>query len=240
MPLVSPRVSKTPAAGRASSRALQRSPSAHGYAPGRLEPHVGHDGKCRRQSDGRGVVRHGIGLGFVLGFGYWCTDFLVVQRAMAANSMPGARRTPLIAAVPKMLFPLLVILPGMIAISLTQQAGAHRICTASQARRHVDYDMAVPIDARSLSSGRSSWPGTYRPDGIFHVRNGRQCDGVQYCLDLRHLSELHPARSLGAMHYLEGRSLCHGFWDRGCRLPQPISPPGSTTSWIFCSSSLLL
>src|SRR5207244_2590170 len=36
------------------------------------------------------------GLGFVLSFGYWCTDFLVVQRAMAANSMSAARRTPLI------------------------------------------------------------------------------------------------------------------------------------------------
>ena len=57
-----------------------------------------------------------MGLGFVLSFGYWCTDFLVVQRAMAANSMTAARRTPLIAAVPKMLFPFLVIVPGMLAL----------------------------------------------------------------------------------------------------------------------------
>lgn len=61
------------------------------------------------------------GLGFVLSFGYWCTDFLVVQRAMAAKDMNAARRTPLIAAVPKMLFPMLVILPGMIALALTAQ-----------------------------------------------------------------------------------------------------------------------
>src|SRR3954467_9512904 len=46
-----------------------------------------------------------MGLGFVLSFGYWCTDFLVVQRAMAAESMSAARRTPLLAALPKMLFP---------------------------------------------------------------------------------------------------------------------------------------
>jgi len=58
------------------------------------------------------------GLGFVLSFGYWCTDFLVVQRAMAAKDMPAAQRTPLIAAVPKMFFPLLIILPGLVAISL--------------------------------------------------------------------------------------------------------------------------
>jgi len=56
-----------------------------------------------------------MGLAFVLSFGYWCTDFLVVQRAMAADSMTAARRTPVIAAFPKMVFPFLVILPGMIA-----------------------------------------------------------------------------------------------------------------------------
>ncbi len=63
-----------------------------------------------------------MGLGFVLSFGYWCTDFLVVQRAMAADSMSAARRTPLIAAFPKLLFPFLVILPGMIALSVDWHA----------------------------------------------------------------------------------------------------------------------
>ena len=62
------------------------------------------------------------GLGFVLSFGYWCTNFLVVQRAMAAKNMSAARRTPLIAAVPKMIFPILVILPGMIAAALALTA----------------------------------------------------------------------------------------------------------------------
>src|ERR1700730_2505844 len=65
--------------------------------------------------DAFGVV---MGLGFVLSFGYWCTDFLVVQRAMAADSMAAARRTPLIAAFPKMLFPFLVVMPGLIALSV--------------------------------------------------------------------------------------------------------------------------
>ena len=59
------------------------------------------------------------GLGFVLSFGYWCTNFLVVQRAMAAKNMTAARNTPLVAAVPKMFFPFLVIVPGMIAAALT-------------------------------------------------------------------------------------------------------------------------
>ncbi len=66
----------------------------------------------------------GMGLAFVLSFGYWCTDFLVVQRAMAAESMSAARRTPVIAAIPKMVFPFLVILPGLIAIALPPQPSA--------------------------------------------------------------------------------------------------------------------
>ena len=56
------------------------------------------------------------GLGFVLSFGYWCTDFLVIQRAMAADSQEAARKVPVIAAIPKMFFPFLVILPGLIAL----------------------------------------------------------------------------------------------------------------------------
>jgi SSS family solute:Na+ symporter len=59
------------------------------------------------------------GLGFVLSFGYWCTDFLVVQRAMAAESMSGARRTPLIGAFPKMMLPFIVIIPGIAAVALS-------------------------------------------------------------------------------------------------------------------------
>jgi len=60
------------------------------------------------------------GLGFVLSFGYWCTDFLVVQRAMAADSMSGARRTPVIAAFPKMIMPFIVIVPGIAALALAK------------------------------------------------------------------------------------------------------------------------
>jgi solute:Na+ symporter, SSS family len=58
------------------------------------------------------------GLGFVLSFGYWCTDFLVVQRAMAADSMSAAQRTPVLAALPKMMMPFIVIVPGIAAIAL--------------------------------------------------------------------------------------------------------------------------
>jgi SSS family solute:Na+ symporter len=83
-----------------------------------------------------------MGLGFVLSFGYWCTDFLVVQRAMAADSRSAARRTPLIAAIPKMLFPALVILPGMIAIAI-HVTGGGLLPIGSDGTPN--YNMAVPV-----------------------------------------------------------------------------------------------
>ena len=72
------------------------------------------------QDNPMGIELFGLimGLGFVLSFGYWCTDFLVVQRALASRDMASAQRTPLIAAVPKMFFPFLVIVPGLVAASL--------------------------------------------------------------------------------------------------------------------------
>jgi len=67
------------------------------------------------------------GLGFVLSFGYWCTDFLVVQRAMAADSMSAARRTPLLAAFPKMIMPFIVIVPGVAALALSKMSLGYAI-----------------------------------------------------------------------------------------------------------------
>lgn len=59
-----------------------------------------------------------MGLGFVLSFGYWCTNYLVVQRAMAARSMTDARNTPIVGAFPKMIIPFVVIVPGIAAAAL--------------------------------------------------------------------------------------------------------------------------
>ncbi|XVX22052.1 sodium:solute symporter family protein [Actinomycetota bacterium] len=61
------------------------------------------------------------GLGFVLSFGYWTTNFVEVQRAMASNSISAARKTPIIGAFPKMFVPFIVILPGMVAAVLVNE-----------------------------------------------------------------------------------------------------------------------
>jgi SSS family solute:Na+ symporter len=105
-------------------------------------------GMARPDTNPLGVEWFGLlmGLGFVLSFGYWCTDFLVVQRAMAADSMNAARRTPLIAAVPKMLFPFLVIVPGIIALGLTLHPAAGAAPLLPQAASGgYDYNMALPM-----------------------------------------------------------------------------------------------
>ncbi len=86
-----------------------------------------------------------MGLGFVLSFGYWCTDFLVIQRAMAAKSVGAARRTPLIAAIPKMFFPFLVIVPGMVAVALTVQgASTSGFMLPRGANGEYDYNLVIP------------------------------------------------------------------------------------------------
>ena len=102
-------------------------------APGRESwQHMGNASDNPMGVEWFGMV---MGLGFVLSFGYWCTDFLVVQRAMAANSMSAARRTPLIAAFPKMLLPA----PGDLARhdrhGLGEPAG-QRFSVAASRRHH--------------------------------------------------------------------------------------------------------
>jgi SSS family solute:Na+ symporter len=72
--------------------------------------------------DVAGVVA---GLGFVLSFGYWCTDFMLIQRALAAREIRGSINTPLFAGIAKLVFPLLVVAPGL-AASLVLPHGPRR------------------------------------------------------------------------------------------------------------------
>ena len=115
-----------------------------------------------------------MGLGFVLSFGYWCTDFLVIQRAMAADSEVSARRVPLIAAIPKMFFPFLVILPGLIAVSLTP-----KLLKSSQ--HNLGASQTLSASATTAQSEKAAATGTAlvdeHPHGIVPIKtnplNGR-------------------------------------------------------------------
>jgi solute:Na+ symporter, SSS family len=112
-----------------------------GFAPDTWTHSWSHTGSAATNPMGVEWFGLAMGLGFVLSFGYWCTDFLVVQRAMAAKDMGAARRTPILAAVPKMFFPALVILPGLIAIALHSAGGNFHLPSKNGG---LDYDMVVP------------------------------------------------------------------------------------------------
>ncbi|MGX5657299.1 sodium:solute symporter family protein [Geodermatophilus nigrescens] len=79
------------------------------------------------------------GLGFVLSFGYWTTNFVEVQRAMATKSMSAARSTPIIGAFPKMFIPFIVVIPGIIATVLVDDVAAAR----ANADPDFDYNNAL-------------------------------------------------------------------------------------------------
>jgi solute:Na+ symporter, SSS family len=124
---------------------LEVTASQAGFAPGAWTHSWRFMGEATANPMGVEWFGLAMGLGFVLSFGYWTTDFLVVQRAMAADSMSAARRTPLIASFPKMVFPILVILPGMIAMALTTQAGATGFTLPLGEDGTYNYDLAIPL-----------------------------------------------------------------------------------------------
>ncbi|HYJ38102.1 MAG TPA: sodium:solute symporter family protein [Chitinophagaceae bacterium] len=114
-----------------------------------LQPNMTHAWKYMGDSDSNPMGLHFMslifGLGFVMSFGYWCTDFLVVQRAMIARNMRDAQRTPIIAAIPKMLMPLIVVLPGVIAIALMQPALQSKgFSIPVEADGQLNYTMTLP------------------------------------------------------------------------------------------------
>jgi SSS family solute:Na+ symporter len=83
-----------------------------------------------------------VGMGLCAAPAYWCTDFLLVQRALAAKDLPSSRKTPLVAAIPKMLFPAIVTVQGMLALAVAPSIVKH------------DYNLALPtLMGRYYQSG---------------------------------------------------------------------------------------
>jgi SSS family solute:Na+ symporter len=116
--------------------------TAKGYAADTWTTTWKYTGSAR--SNPMGVEWYGIfaGLGFVLSFGYWCTNFLIVQRAMAAKSITAARNTPLIGAIPKMLIPFLIIVPGTAALVLMNTPDKHFVLPMDETG-HPIYDYTI-------------------------------------------------------------------------------------------------
>jgi SSS family solute:Na+ symporter len=91
-----------------------------------------------------------MGLGFVLSFGYWTTNFAEVQRALSAKTMSAARRTPLIGAYPKIFLPALTIIPGLVALVSVKGLGG--------SNTNLSYNNAIPILI-----------GRYLPEGMLGI-----------------------------------------------------------------------
>ena len=99
-------------------------------------------------SDWVGVI---FGLGFVLSFGYWTTNFAEVQRALSARNMSASRRTPLIGAFPKIFLPAIIILPGLIAVLTVHGLGVGKSLS-------LQYNTAIP-----------HLIGNYLPEGMLGI-----------------------------------------------------------------------
>ncbi|MEN3279510.1 MAG: solute:Na+ symporter, family, partial [Solirubrobacteraceae bacterium] len=90
------------------------------------------------------------GLGFVLSFGYWTTNFAEVQRALSAKNLSAARRTPLIGAYPKIFIPALTIIPGLVALVSVKGLGG--------SDPNLQYNNAIPLLI-----------GQYFPEGMLGI-----------------------------------------------------------------------
>ena len=182
-----------------------------------------------------------MGLGFFRpsSFGYWCTDFLVVQRAMASNSMSAARRTPLIAALPKMFFPFLVILPGMIAIALTFQKRTIRFRAAPPSHDGtLNYDMAIPLmlghyfPSGILGVGLAALMASFMSGMAGNVTTAFK-HGVDSTTSIKATSNARPL--IGT---ISGWAACRRSSGSRYRLASPTWQATSTTSWTSCNWSL--
>ncbi|GAB3271326.1 sodium:solute symporter family protein [Arthrobacter pigmenti] len=103
-------------------------------------------------SDFWSVVGLVFGLGFVLSFGYWTTNFVEVQRAMATKDMSAARRTPIIGAFPKIFIPFIVVVPGMIAAVSVSELAQYKAQGGSGGATggNIDYNDALLLLIRDI------------------------------------------------------------------------------------------
>ena len=124
-----------------------------------------------------------LGLGFVISFGYWTTDFLVVQRVLAAHNLRAARMAPIIGSFFKMAVPFIVILPGLLGLVLLQNADGSRrqlvgedvvaSCSVASAGGKLDDSAAC-----SAAMAKTTLPAAYQqkvlsaaPDSELHSYN---------------------------------------------------------------------
>ncbi len=90
-------------------------PAAFLHGMAQASPDVAHAGTHPMGAD---VIVLVLGVGLVLGGGTWCTDFRLLQTAMAAKNVESAQRSPIIAAAVRVFVPFIIVVPGLIAVAL--------------------------------------------------------------------------------------------------------------------------
>ena len=133
------------------------------------------------------------GLGFAISFGYWTTDFLVVQRVLAAHNLRSARMAPIIGSFFKMAVPFIVILPGLLGLVVLQNPDGSR-CTwwakkwsrRTPASELHSYNEVLPLMMVRYWA-RAAGPRHHRADRRLHERHGGQRERLLRGVDLRHL-----------------------------------------------------
>ena len=121
------------------------------------------------------------GLGFVISFGYWTTDFLVVQRVLAAHNLRAARMAPIIGSFFKMAVPFIVILPGLLGLVLLQNPDGTRrqlvgedvvaACTASRGAVDDPASCTAAMSNTTLSAAYQQKVLSGAPDAELHSYN---------------------------------------------------------------------
>ena len=134
------------------------------------------------------------GLGAVIAMGYWTTDFLVVQRVLAAKDLRSAELAPIIGAAFKMCVPFIVILPGLLGLALLRDPHTGNLLRlvpadlawspAGQAQGLHGYDEVLPLMLGPLLRSGPARPGHHCSDRGLHVGNGGQRQRLHHGLDL--------------------------------------------------------
>ena len=128
-----------------------------------------------------------LGLGFVLSFGYWTTNFAEVQRALSAKSLSAAQRTPLIGAFPKIFIPAITIIPGLVALVTIPDLGSDK--------PNMEPNNAIPLLINEFLPNGMLGMALVGPAGGVHGRRGGERVGVQHGRHLRPVGAVRPLRA---------------------------------------------
>ncbi len=204
----------------------------------RLQPVMTHSWRYvgHASENPMGVEVFGLvaGLGFVLSFGYWCTNFLVIQRAMAADSMDGARQTPLFAAFPKILMPFVVILPGIAAVALMNTSTGYTLPLNAHGGGYNYNQVLTTLMAKFYPSGMLGIGLTALMASFMSGMAGNvTAFNTVFTYDIYQSYIKRDAPDAITCGWGESRPLLACSF----RSPLLISRPTSTTSWTSCSWS---